>query len=136
MFGALGLRLRASSFRDTSLTHHFQPTNAYYQLIYNTLNGLIIRFDTLSPGEARKKKYENFWPGARLALPELRLLSDVVSLEYAQQVTTYGHNAKNFRYVINSSVVNEDTWAIIDLILQRKGLGTPDGRGHVRAPLW
>ena len=136
------LRLQASRFRDTLLIDHSQPTYANYDVVYNTLEGIIVRKDITSPLRARSSSFDTpvDWEilGSYWELPDLRLTSDVISLEYAEQVRLNpGHNAQNFRYSIDNSVVNEVFNAILDKIIQRRGLTDElEYDGHMKVPLW
>jgi hypothetical protein len=84
---------------------------------------MIVRVATESPEYLRGLQYPNgawqMYP--LLRLPDLRLVSDVMSLEYAHSASVDGHRAMNFKYLINYGVVNRNTADIIDVILALRG---------------
>ncbi|CAK1367833.1 unnamed protein product [Cercospora beticola] len=116
-----------------------EATEAIYKVIYNTKDGVMVGVYMDSPTEKRKEMYTSDWKlDPELAIPDLHLASDVVSLEYAEQCRRNGDRPQSFRYYFSDQINNDDTLSIINVVLTNKGYpATPvDGFGNIVARPW
>jgi len=122
--------------------HDYPPTTAEYTNIFNVDGGAIIADMNIGPDYSYRNTGGEVVP--------LKQYSDIVFLAWQEMA---GHKVNGLKYIFRHGIVNEETVAVVDQILQRRGaqreewpglkipmldrdalalLGTPNGRG----PAW
>ncbi|KAK4500413.1 hypothetical protein PRZ48_008602 [Zasmidium cellare] len=128
----LGLGVTGADNVDLQVTHEgpiskggqYKPTQAKYHELYNPMQGAIIAYRNYGP--AKYASLDKGWGDA--PLPGLKQWSDVVYLSWADITTP--EERRGLKYVVRSSVQNQDTLDVVERALKKSGISSG------RAPAW